>query len=260
LKISREDLTEKLKSEDFSCERTRFSPDGLNLPDPPRPIQRTIFFKEGLLRLQDEAAQLVSYLVNPQSGECILDVCAGSGGKTTHLAALMKNRGRIVALDHDAEKIVQLKKDALRLGVSIIEPMPADLSHPLSAEFAEKFDQVLVDAPCSGTGTLRRNPEIKWRLTASDLNALSKTQKTILRNASDAVKKGGHLIYCTCSVLPHENDEVIRQFLTDTPQFSVETPSQAISGNLTDSRGFLRTYPHRHNMDGFFGSILRRGI
>jgi 16S rRNA (cytosine967-C5)-methyltransferase len=260
LKVTRKELEEKLKAEDFSCEPTRFSPDGINLPDPPRPIQKTIFFKEGQLRLQDEAAQLVSYLVYPQSGECILDVCAGSGGKTTHLAAIMKNNGRIVAQDHDAGKIAQLKKDAARMGVSIIDPLQADLIHPLPAGFADKFDHVLVDAPCSGTGTLRRNPEIKWRLTAADLNALSKTQQTILRNASDAVKKGGHLIYCTCSVLPHENDEVIRQFLMENPQFTVCTPAQAISDKLMDSRGFFRTYPHRHNTDGFFGAILRRRI
>ncbi len=172
----------------------------------------------------------------------------------------MKNKGWIVAMDRDAEKIAQLKKEALRMRVSIIESMQADLSHPLPAEFAEKFDHVLVDAPCSGTGTLRRNPEIKWRLTATDLHALLKTQKIILRNASNAVKKGGYLIYCTCSVLPAENDEVIRHFLADNPQFIVWTPAETILGNLIDSRGFFRTYPHRHNMDGFFGAMLRRRI
>ncbi|PKN08143.1 MAG: 16S rRNA (cytosine(967)-C(5))-methyltransferase RsmB, partial [Deltaproteobacteria bacterium HGW-Deltaproteobacteria-7] len=215
---------------------------------------------EGLLRLQDEAAQLVSYLVSPLCGQNILDVCAGSGGKTGHLAALMKNEGRIVALDRDAGKIAQLKKDASRMGISIIEPLQADLNRPLSAEFIEKFDHVLVDAPCSGTGTLRRNPEIKWRLTTSDLNTLSKAQIRILHNAASAVKKGGHLIYCTCSILPHENEEVIRPFLTDHPHFAVIAPPAAIPGSLMDSRGFLRTYPHRHHTDGFFGAVLRHRI
>jgi len=260
LKISREELTAKLIQEDFCCEPTSLSPDGIILPDPPRPVQKTIFFKEGLLRLQDEAAQLVSYLVNPQSDEDILDVCAGSGGKTTHLAAIMKNKGRIVAMDHDAGKIAQLKKDAFRMGVSIIKPLQADLNRPLPTEYVEKFDHVLVDAPCSGTGTLRRNPEIKWRLTAADLDALSKTQKAILYNASSAVKKGGYLIYCTCSILPAENDDVIRQFLLNDPQFSACTPPLAILEKLLDSHCFLRTYPHRHNMDGFFGAVLRRRI
>jgi len=260
LKISREAMEEKLKSEGFNCTPTQFSPHGVNLLDPPRPIQRTMFFKEGFLRLQDEAAQLISHLVSPQSSDSVLDVCAGSGGKATHLAALMKNKGRIVALDRDAEKIAQLKKESSRISVSIIESMHADLSHPLPSEFSEKFDHVLVDAPCSGTGTLRRNPEIKWRLTAPDLNALLKIQKIILRNASNAVKKGGYLTYCTCSILPVENDEVIRHFLADNSQFIVCTPAETILGNLMDSHGFFRTYPHRHNMDGFFGAMLRRRI
>lgn len=260
LKISRPELEEKLKAEEFTCTLTPFSPDGINLPDPPRPVQKTIFFKEGLLRLQDEAAQLVSYLVSPLSGETVLDVCAGSGGKTGHLAAMMKNEGQIVALDRDAEKLAQLKKDALRLGISMIEPRQADLNRLLPAEFTEKFDHVLVDAPCSGTGTLRRNPEIKWRLMASDLKVLSKTQKAILHHAADAVKKGGHLIYCTCSILPQENDEVIRHFLTDHPHFTLVTPAAAISDKIMDNHGFLRTYPHQHHTDGFFGAILRHRI
>jgi len=260
LKISREKLEEKLKAEDFICMPTRFSPDGINLPDSPRPIQKTTFFKEGLLRLQDEAAQLVSCLVNPQSGQNVLDVCAGSGGKTGHLAALMKNEGRIAALDRDAAKIAQLKKDASRMGITIIDTIQADLNRPLSAEFNEKFDHVLVDAPCSGTGTLRRNPEIKWRQTAANLDILSKTQQNILHNASGAVKKDGHLVYCTCSLLPQENDDVIRQFLKDHPHFTVLTPAADIPEDIMDSRGFLRAYPHRHHMDGFFGAVLRRRI
>jgi len=146
------------------------------------------------------------------------------------------------------------------MGVSIIKPLQADLNRPLPTEYVEKFDHVLVDAPCSGTGTLRRNPEIKWRLTAADLDALSKTQKAILYNASSAVKKGGYLIYCTCSILPAENDDVIRQFLLNDPQFSACTPPLAILEKLLDSHCFLRTYPHRHNMDGFFGAVLRRRI
>lgn len=260
LRVSRDKLAEKLKAEDFNCELTRFSPDGINLLDPPRPIQKTIFFKEGLLRLQDEASQLVSYLVNPQSGENILDVCAGRGGKSTHMAALMRNEGRIVAIDRDAEKMTQLKKDASRMSVSMIETRQADLIHLLSPEFIDKFDHVLVDAPCSGTGTLRRHPEIKWRLKSSDIQAQTKVQKTILQNASVAVKKGGCLVYCTCSILPAENEDIVKQFLADCPQFRMEISLSTVLNSLTDSRGFLRTYPHRHSMDGFFGAVLKRRI
>lgn len=260
LKITRSMLEEKLKTENIHCESTRFSPDGVNFFDPVRPIQKTSFFKKGLFRLQDEAAQLVSLLLNPSDGENILDVCAGSGGKTTHLAALMKNKGRIVAMDRNIEKITQLQKDALRMGVSIIETRQTDLRYPLSREFIEKFDRVLIDAPCSGTGTLRRNPEIKWRLKSNNIIAQANTQKTILQNASLAVKKGGCLIYCTCSILPAENEDVVGHFLACCPQFRVEIPHLTVFDNLLDSHGFLRTYPHRQELDGFFGVILKRRI
>jgi 16S rRNA (cytosine967-C5)-methyltransferase len=260
LKIPRAMLEKKLKTENIRCESTRFSPDGVNIFDPVQPIQKTSFFKEGLFRLQDEAAQLVSFLLNPSDGENILDVCAGSGGKTTHLAALMKNNGRIVAMDRNIEKITQLQKDALRMGVSIVETRQADLRHPLSREFIEKFDRVLIDAPCSGTGTLRRNPEIKWRLKSNNIKAQTKIQKTILQNASIAVKKGGCLVYCTCSILPAENEDIVGHFLADCTQFRVEKPLLTVFHDFLDSRGFLRTYPHRHTMDGFFGVILKRRI
>jgi 16S rRNA (cytosine967-C5)-methyltransferase len=260
LKISRQTLEERLRGEDFLCTPTRFSPDGLLLTETPKPIQKTTFFKEGLFRIQDEAAQLVSYLVGSQSGDRVLDVCAGSGGKTLHLAALMKNSGRILALDRDSEKTSQLQKDASRLGVSTIETRTADLNLPLSKELADKFDHVLVDAPCSGTGTLGRNPEIRWRLTPADIQTHSKTQNTILHHAADTVNKGGRLIYSTCSVLARENDDVIRQFLRDHPEFTVYAPPPDIPDSLADSRGFFRTYPHRHAMDGFFGAILKRRI
>lgn len=258
LKISRPAFMEKLKAEDFHCTPASLSPDGIILQDPPRPIQKTIFFKDGLFRLQDEAAQLVSYLVSPRSGESILDACAGSGGKTTHLASLMSGQGRITALDRSAEKITQLKKESSRLGIVIIDTLQADLNHPLSAGLGEKFDRVLVDAPCSGSGTLGRNPEIKWRLKPGDVQTLAKTQKTILRHAAAAVKSGGCLIYCTCSLLPQENDDVVRNFLTDFPEFSIANPSSVALNGLFDPCGFFRTFPHHQRTDGFFGAVLRR--
>lgn len=257
LKISRPALAERLQSEDFNCDPTRFSEDGITLHDPPRPIQKTFFFKDGLMRIQDEGAQVVSYLINPRGGESVLDACAGSGGKTGHLAALMKNEGRIVALDRDADKIGELIKESRRIGTSIIDARIADLAGPLSSEFAGKFDRVLVDAPCSGTGTLGRNPEIKWRLKSGDIQSLAVTQKAVLKNAAGAVKKGGCLIYCTCSLMSAENEDVVRQFLAEVPHFTVESSHPAVSGTLLDPRGFFKTYPHRHTMDGFFGAVLR---
>ncbi|MGV8056500.1 MAG: 16S rRNA (cytosine(967)-C(5))-methyltransferase RsmB [Smithellaceae bacterium] len=258
LKTSRSELKENLTKAGFNLNDTPFSPDGLILNNSASPIQKTSFFQEGYLRLQDEASQLISYLLNPKSSESILDVCAGTGGKTTHLAAILKNNGEILATDFDSKKIDELKKDALRLGITIIETSHADLTRGLPELLKEKFDHVLVDAPCSGLGTLRRNPEIKWHIAAANLPACTRTQNTVLQNASTAVKKGGHLIYCTCSLLPQENEHVVGNFLKLNPHFSVCLPPESIPSQLTDSKGYFRTFPHLHNMDGFFAVCLTR--
>ena len=258
LKTSPEELEQKLKEEGFSCATTKFSPDGIVLTDSTVPVQKTGFFREGLLRMQDEGAQLVSYLINPKQSENILDACAGSGGKTTHLAAILKNEGHILAIDRHEGKLAELRKEIDRLGISNIKTQQVDLGIMLPATLAEKFDQVLVDAPCSGTGTLRRNPEIKWRIQAIDLKGYTAIQKTILQNAALAVKKGGRLIYCTCSLLPAENEDVIRQFLTNNPEFTLVHIPETMKETLIDKNGFFRTYPHIHNTDGFFGAILQR--
>jgi 16S rRNA (cytosine967-C5)-methyltransferase len=258
LKTSRKEFAQKLTDAGFTATPTNYSPDGIILTDSVGAIQNTNFFSEGFLRIQDEAAQLVSYLIHPNSAESILDACAGSGGKATHLAAILKNKGRIVAVDHNPGKITELKKDATRLGITIIETQQDDLFVGLPDSLKEKFDHVLVDAPCSGLGTLRRNPEIKWRTTEKDLPNFAAAQKVILQNASTAVKKGGRLIYCTCSLLPVENENIIDAFLARNTNFSLCHPPNSINEQLVDSRGFYHTYPHRHNMDGFFGAILKR--
>jgi 16S rRNA (cytosine967-C5)-methyltransferase len=258
LKTSQEELGLKLKAEGFSYATTIFSPDGIVLTDSAGPVQKTDFFREGLLRIQDEGAQLVSFLLNPKNNENILDVCAGTGGKTTHLAAMLKNNGSILAIDRHAGKLAELTKEAERLIINNIQTQQADLGIMLPIELAEKFDHVLVDAPCSGTGTLRRNPEIKWRIKAADMESYATTQKTILQNASGAVKKGGHLIYCTCSLLPAESEDVIKRFLVNNPQFTLGSIPETINKFLIDKSGFFRTYPHLHNTDGFFGAILQR--
>ena len=257
MKASREELAQKLTDAGFTATPTKYSPDGIILTDSVGAIQNTNFFSEGFLRIQDEAAQLVSYLINPNSADSILDACAGAGGKATHLAAIIKNKGQIVAVDRNPEKIAELKKEATRLGITIIETQQDDLSVGLPDSLKETFDHVLVDAPCSGLGTLRRNPEIKWRITEKDLRNFASAQKVILQNASTAVKKGGRLIYCTCSLLPHENENIIDDFLKLNSNFSLYRPPASINKQLFDSRGFYHTYPNRHNMDGFFGAILK---
>ena len=258
LKISRAEIKQKLGEAGFDTKETLYSPDGLILNASASPVQKTDFFDAGFLRLQDEGGQLISYLFNAGKSSSILDACSGSGGKATHLAALMKNNGRIVAMDHSAERIAELTREVRRLGISIIEAQMADLSVELPDSIKEKFDGVLVDAPCSGTGTLRRNPEIKWRTTENDVTAFAVAQKNILQNASAAVKKGGRLIYCTCSLLPDENENIIEDFLKHHPGFSLCPPPDSIHPTLVDTHGFFHTYPQRHNMDGFFGAILIR--
>jgi 16S rRNA (cytosine967-C5)-methyltransferase len=260
LKTSRKEFAQKLTDAGFTATPTNYSPDGIILTDSVGTIQNTNFFSEGFLRIQDEAAQLISYLINPDSADSILDACAGSGGKATHLAAILKNKGRIVAVDRNPEKIAELKKDATRLGITTIETQQDDLSVGLPDSLKEKFDHVLVDAPCSGLGTLRRNPEIKWRTTEKDLRNFAAAQKIILQNASLAVKKGGLLIYCTCSLLPQENENIIDDFLKRNANFSLCQPPTSTNKPLVDSRGFYHTYPHRHNIDGFFGAILKYQI
>jgi 16S rRNA (cytosine967-C5)-methyltransferase len=258
LKTTREELKEKLVSSGLDINETTFSPDGFTLSHVDQPIQKTSFFHEGLIRIQDEGSQCISYLVSPKENEIVLDICAGTGGKTTHLAAIMKSKGQIVAIDRDSEKISELKKETARMGITTIETQTADLSISLPDSLKERFDHVLVDAPCSGTGTLRRNPEIKWRIHPEDLHNYITVQKLILGNAALAVKKGGRLIYSTCSLLPEENECVIDDFIKSNERFSLYKPPSSIKPQLLDKRNFYHTYPHANNMDGFFGVILKR--
>ena len=197
-------------------------------------------------------------MANPKKNESILDACAGAGGKSSHLAALLENKGFILAFDRNRKKIIELKRENLRLGITVIETQTGDLSANLPDALRERFDCVLVDAPCSGLGTLRRNPEIKWRITKNDIPSFAAEQKRILQQTAAAVKRGGRLIYCTCSVLPEENENIVENFLRENNQFALGKPSSAVIRPLTDSRGFFRTFPHRHNMDGFFGALLIR--
>ncbi len=257
LKTTRAEMKEKLLNAGFEFKETKHSPDGMILSTSANPIQKTGFFDAGFLRIQDEAAQLISYLVDSENAKSILDACAGAGGKATHLAAIFKNEGRIVAIDRSPERLAELKQEASRLGIQIIESHTADLSIALPDSFKEAFDCVLVDAPCSGLGTLRRNPEIKWRTTEKDVLAFATAQKIILHNASAAVKKGGSMIYCTCSLLREENENIVNDFLKCHNNFSLYPPPQSITGSFSDTHGFFHTYPHRHNMDGFFGAILK---
>jgi len=258
LKISREKAITALAGEGITAEATRFSQDGIILTTPAAGLRETAAFRNGLIRVQDEASQLVARLCAPQPGERVLDLCAGGGGKTLHLAALMKNHGRISAVDFQPDKLRLLAAEAIRLGVTIVETHPGNATRTPDA-FHGAFDRVLLDAPCSGLGTLRRNPEIRWRIAPADLEKCAQFQRRLLRSAALCVKPGGRLAYTTCAVTPEENENVVADFLAGHPAFTRIAP-EGIPPELIEADGFFRTFPHRHGTDGFFGALFVRAI
>jgi len=258
LKASRQDVMERLARAGHDVRPAVYSPEGIILAKPPVALRDMPEITDGLLYVQDEASQLVSRLLAPRRGERALDLCAGAGGKTIHLAALMENEGEIVAADIQTGKLEALGATARRWGITVVTTAVADAANDSAAARLGLFDRVLVDAPCSGLGTLRRNPEIRWHLTAGKLGALPPLQKQILGNAAACVKGGGILLYSTCSVMPEENDGVVEAFLKAHPDFAPARSPAGFPADVIDAKGFLRTFPHRHGTDGFFGALLVR--
>jgi len=256
LKTSREQMIAALKRDGVAVEPTRYSPEGIILVDNFARLRETDAFRQGMLRVQDEASQLIAHLLAPQPGEQILDLCAGAGGKTLHLAALMQNRGEITAVDKNRNKLNQLVTEATRLGVTIVRIVQGDGAKK-STTAGKIFDRVLVDAPCSGLGTLRRNPEIRWRLTCQDILVLQQKQKSLLKNAAESVRPGGCLVYCVCTTTPEETGAIVADFLKSDERFKLRQPFNLPSGVIT-AEGFLRTFPHHHFLDGFFGAVFVR--
>jgi 16S rRNA (cytosine967-C5)-methyltransferase len=261
LKISREQCLAHLAADGVAARATDFSPVGIHILSAVHPGSMT-GFAEGLFTVQDESSQLASVFLAPQPGNRVLDLCAAPGGKATHLAQLMEDRGSLLACDLDGRKLRRIEETAARLGVSIVETICLDASRPLSALEGKKFDRILVDAPCSGLGVIRRNPEAKWRLTPADVSRLAKLQGTILCNAADYLEIGGVLLYSTCSTSREENEEVIDVFLSERQDFVVEDLRQefpCFSALCTD-RGMFRGWPHRYGMDGFCAARLTKKV
>lgn len=243
-----------------------------NIPAHPSPVVPSALELEGTVRfldlsealslpyvVQDEAAQLVGYLLNPAPGQRVLDACAAPGGKATHCAELMGDTGEVVAIDLDDARLDLLRETCSRLGLRSIA---AHAANALTFRDERLYDHVLVDAPCSALGTIRRNPDIKYRVTVSDLLRLQVTQQRMLANLAHLVRPGGSLVYAVCSTEPEEGEVVVRRFLQEHPDFSI------IEGDFPflapfacqDAEGFAgyRTFPHRHGMDGFFAARMRR--
>ena len=259
-KITREALAERLSEEGVIARPTRLSSVGLVFETRVNAFGLPAF-RDGLFEVMDEGSQLVADAVAPPPRSRVVDACAGAGGKTLALAALLGNQGRILALDSNGKKLEELRRRARRAGLSSV--FGREVSGPgLPAEAKlGGWDRVLVDAPCSGLGTLRRNPEARWRLTSKSVDAYPTDQLSLLVTYAPLVAVGGRLVYSTCSVLREENDAVVERFLLERPEFVVmplkEIWGKARAAELGDGK-FLRLLPHIHDTDGFFAAVLRR--
>ena len=254
-------LMEALDDQAADIQSLATLPGALNLTGPRCPIHEMQAFKGGRFAVQDGAAQLVSLYLSPQPDETILDACAGLGGKTTHIAAMMQNRGCVVALDKVASKLTRLEHEAQRQGISIIQTRPADLNKPLSLAPHSGFDRILLDAPCTGLGVLRRNPDAKWSFQKKDIARYAERQLRFLENIAPWVTPGGILVFSVCSMEPEENEGVIKRFLKNHPNFVIsdrQTIEEKSVHPFLDPDGFLRIFPHNHQMDGFFAARLLR--
>ncbi len=257
VKINQKELIEKLRGVELKPFPTIFSEEGIVLQDPP-PTSELPFIKEGLYIIQDEASQLVTSILDPKPGERILDACAAPGGKTTHMAQKMENRGEIYALDLSKGKLDLIEEMCQRLGIKIVRTIKANAAQPLPIPKGMMFDRILADVPCSGFGTLRRNPDLKWRRGEKDIKRLSGLQFSILSNLSVYVKEGGVLIYSTCTVFHEENEDVVEKFLEEHPEFKLDRMDKVLPEKchpFIQSR-YFKTFPPEDEMDGFFVARL----
>jgi 16S rRNA (cytosine967-C5)-methyltransferase len=262
LKTTREALAAGLRESGLSVEPGRFAPEALHLKAVRIDLSLLPEYARGEFQVQDEASQLVARLVDPRPEERVLDACAGMGVKTTHLAQLMDNRGEIVALDSQGWKLTRLAENGRRLQISCLQTVEGDLLAVGTGDrLAGVFDRVLVDAPCTGLGVLRRNPDIKWKVGPKDCRRLHLLQTELLGRAAELVRQGGVLVYVTCTLTPEENEGTVQAFLAEHGDFSLEDGRAILPPSLGDvvgEKGSLKTWPHRHGVDGFFAARLRR--
>jgi 16S rRNA (cytosine967-C5)-methyltransferase len=252
LKTTREQLKASLEAEGAETAETTYSTVGLEIASSPG-LRSLTAYEKGWFIVQDQAAQLIGLMLGPRPGETVLDACAAPGGKATHLAELMENRGTLVALESDPGRIGRIRENSERLGIAIITPVLGDAMQYTQGE----FDKILIDAPCSGLGVLRRHPDGRWNKHERTIGERAAVQRRVLENCAMLLKPGGALVYATCTTEPEENEDVITAFLAGAGgTFTIDDPRPHLperAAVLVDDKGFFRTFPLEPGMDGFFG-------
>jgi len=260
LKATRENALSNLRAAGLEAEPTPWAPCGIRLVGKPA-LQNLPLFIDGGVEVQDEGSQIVAHLLAVRRGEMVVDFCAGAGGKTLALGASMRSTGRLYALDVSAKRLANLKPRLARSGLSNVHPMAIDSERdPRLKRMAGKADRVLVDAPCSGIGTLRRNPDLKWRQNSATIQGLRKSQDAILAAAARLVRPGGRLVYATCSLLEEENGAIANAFAQAHPDFEEVDVRETLRSQqiALDTGPRLELWPHIHGTDGFFAAIFER--
>ncbi|MCX7725898.1 MAG: methyltransferase domain-containing protein [Chitinispirillaceae bacterium] len=259
LKATLEECSRALEEEEVKVERTKFSPIGLVVPKRINVFSLNTF-KDGWFEVQDEGSQLIPLLIDPKPNIKLLDLCAGGGGKTLEFAAIMKNKGEIFATDINTYKLMALRKRARRAGAHNIRIIEMKTISDLWEKYKEFFDIVFIDAPCSGTGTIRRNPDIKWRVTEKTVEEVIEKQRNILTDSMPLVKKGGLLVYVTCSLLRKENENQVEKFLTLHPSFQLVDLQEKAKNilKLNCVNGYFKIMPSLQQTDGFFCAAMRK--
>ncbi len=259
-RAGREEVLARLAADGIAAQATPYSPAGVRLAGKPA-INRHPLFTAGLVEVQDEGSQLLCHLLAPRRGEMVVDFCAGAGGKTLALGVLMRSSGRLYAFDVSEKRLARFRPRLARSGLSNVHPQRIESERdPRVGRLAGKIDRVLVDAPCSGLGTVRRNPDLKWRQTPKDVEELSHKQSAILGSAAKLVKAGGRLVYATCSILEDENESIVGAFLEANPKFKLRHAGEVLEKEriALPMGKYFELWPHRHGTDAFFAAVLDR--
>lgn len=262
LKSSRADVLDELSRLGLEAEATPYSPSGIRLKGHPD-LARLNLFKSGIIEVQDEGSQLIASLMGARRGEMVADLCAGAGGKTLALGAAMASSGRLYAFDINEKRLGKLQPRLKRSGLSNVTPQLISSEHDSRLKrLAGKLDRVLVDAPCSGLGTARRNPDLKFRHNPESIAELNLKQASLIRAAAKLLKPGGRLVYATCSLLPAENQAIVEDFLAEHPEYRLVPAGEVLSSQRIplEMDGYLEMDPVHHQTDGFFAAVLEKKI